>query len=139
MRQSIRLGLVVVAALVLCSCGSGPKNLRAATRSLVPESSTIVAEGTGDCVELASGPSCADVFYLNAGRAQAERVALVRKAAEAGHWKPAGESVLPRATWLRYRRGSYQASVWVLTDERAAPCMNAPRKTCADLVHVVRD
>ena len=140
MRERARLGAVVAAvALLACSCGSGPKSLRAATRSLVPESSTIVAEGTGDCVELASEPSCADVFYTNPGRSQAERVALVRKAAEDGHWKAAGESVLPGATWLRYRRGSYQASVWVLVDQRAAACGNRARKACADLVHVLRD
>jgi hypothetical protein len=139
MRQRVRLGAVVGAALLVCACGSGPKSLRAATRSLVPESSTIVVERTGDCVEFASEPSCADVFYTNPGRSQAERVALVRKAAEDGHWKSRGESVLAGATWLRYRRGSYQASVWVLIDERAAACANDPRKACADLVHVVRD
>jgi hypothetical protein len=135
-----RLLLAAFAAgFLACSCGGGPKSLRAATRSLVPESSTIVAERTGDCVEFVSEPSCADVFYTNPGRPQPERVALVRKAAEAAHWKPKGESVLQGATWLRYRRGSYEASVWVLIDQRAAACADEPAKACADLVHVVRD
>ena len=139
MRDCLRLGIVLAATALVSSCGGGAASLVAATRSLVPESSTIVAEHKGDCVEFASGPSCADVYYVNAHRPQAERVELVRRAAAAAHWKADGESVLRGATWLRYRRGSYHASVWVLVDEQAAPCAERPRKACADLVHVLRD
>jgi hypothetical protein len=138
MNRRLRLALVALIALVASSCGGG-SGLKAATRSLVPESSTIVADQTGDCVEFADEPSCADVYFTEPKRSQAERVELVRKAAADGDWEANGESPLPRATWLRYRRGSYRASVWILVDDRAAQCATRPRRSCSDLVHVIRD
>jgi hypothetical protein len=110
-----------------------------AAKSLVPATGTILERKQGDCVEFASEPSCADVYYTNPGRRHADRVKLVRDAAAAGHWTPDGESTLATATWLRYRRGSLRGSVWVLADQRAAQCAEAPRRDCADQVHVVRD
>src|SRR5690242_1314550 len=84
---------VLVAALVtsgVSSClqtgGQRRSALRDAAEELLPPQAHIRALGFGDCVELASNPSCARVVFELPARSSALRARTVRAAAEANGW-----------------------------------------------------
>src|ERR1043165_7118415 len=84
---------VLVAAFVasgVSSCletgGQRRSALRDAAKGLLPPQAHIRALGFGECVELASNPSCARVVFELPERSSALRARSVREAAKASGW-----------------------------------------------------
>ena len=89
----VLVSCVLVAALVtsgVSSClqtaGQRRAALRNAAQQLLPPQAHIRALGFGECVELASNPSCARVVFELPERSSALRAKAVRAAAEANGW-----------------------------------------------------
>jgi hypothetical protein len=92
-RRLLLASCVVVAAFVtsgVSSClqtgGQRRAALRRAAEGLLPPQARIRSLGFGDCVELASSPSCARVVFELPGRSSALRAKRVRAAAAANGW-----------------------------------------------------
>jgi len=117
--------------------GNAPK-LRDGAHSLVPPGSDIIEQVEGDCVELASSPSCVHIYYVPKELPLAKRVSAVQRAAEAGGWELTNKELLPGGAILRLGREGLEALVFIWADERSAPCRDAPDKECADVVMVER-
>ena len=84
---------VLVAAFVtsgVSSClqtgGQRRAALRDAAKELLPPQARVRALGFGECVELASNPSCARVVFELPARSSALRAESVRATAEANGW-----------------------------------------------------
>jgi len=134
------IGLVTL-VLVVSGCWPFPARveaLRASARSMVPPTSTIVAQDEGDCVELAPSPSCVHVYFVSGRAPLPARVRAVEETAGAGGWAPGAREFLPGGANLRFERGGFAAVVYLWGEERAGPCRQRPRKECADVVMVER-
>ena len=129
-----------IAMLASCSPtgGGNAGKLRDGAHSLVPPGSRTVEEVEGDCVELASSPSCAHIYYVPEELPLAERVSSVEQAADSGGWELTSKESLPGGANLRFRRDGLEAIVFIWADERSAPCRNAPAQECADVIMVER-
>ena len=112
---------VVAAALVasgVSSClqtgGQRRAALRDAAKSLLPPQAHIRALGFGDCVELASSPSCVRVVFELPEHASTLRAKRVRAAAEANGWTVTHSDDAQGGASLFLRRGEYEAyaSFW---------------------------
>lgn len=129
-------------AMLVSGCtltGSGNAGeLRDGAHSLVPPGSRTVEEVEGDCVELASSPSCVHVYYVPEELPLAERVSAVERAADTGGWELTSKEFLPGGANLRFRRDGLEAIVFIWAGERSAPCRDAPDKECADVIMVER-
>jgi hypothetical protein len=107
---------VVVAAFVtsgVSSCvqtgGQRRAALRHAAESLLPPQAHIRALGYGDCVELASSPSCARVVFELPERYSVLRAKRVRAAAEANGWTVTHSDDAQGGASLFLRRGDFEA------------------------------
>ena len=85
--------------------------LRDAAKALLPPQAHIRALGFGDCVELASSPSCARVVFELPERNSALRAQRVRAAAEANGWTVTHSDDTQGGWSLFLRRGKFEAYV----------------------------
>jgi hypothetical protein len=107
--------LVVLLASGINSClqtdGQRRAALRHAAEEVIPAEARIRALGYGDCVELASGPSCARAVSVLPERASARRARKVRSTAERHGWTVVEIDNAQGGWSLFLRRSGYTACV----------------------------
>jgi hypothetical protein len=116
----VTAGFVVLMAffgLGISAClrteGGRKAELRERAEELVPPDARILVISYGDCVELASSPSCARVVFEMAERDPAVRAALVRAEAEGQGWTVT-HSDDAQGGWSVYaKRGGFRAVVFL--------------------------
>lgn len=128
-----------VAALAAGGCGGGdPADLRNAATSLTPPGAHIVSEEEGHCVDLASSPSCYDVYVEPRPQDQRIRVASAHAAAERGGWELSEEIHNRRSVRLVFLRGDFVGNVRLVDEARAQACAQKLDPACSDWIHVLR-
>ena len=118
-RLSLASGAVI--ATLICSgvsaclqtSGQRRAALRRAAAELVPPSARIRALGFGDCVELASSPSCAHVVFQMPLRSPALRAQAVRARALRSGWRVVEMDDAEGEWSLFLRRPGFTASVFL--------------------------
>jgi hypothetical protein len=116
-------GLVLVMLLTtgISACletsGQRREELRTAVQELVPPESRIRANGFGDCVELASSPSCAGAVFELPQHASGARARAVRAAAVANGWTVAQMDDAEGGWMLYMKRGNLRANVFLWRPE----------------------
>jgi hypothetical protein len=85
--------------------------LRHVAKELLPPGAHIRALGFGDCVELASSPSCARVVFELPQHDSASRAKTVRAVAEANGWTVTQSGDAPGGWNLFLRRSGFTAYV----------------------------
>ncbi|HEY6150187.1 MAG TPA: hypothetical protein VIW19_06675 [Gaiellaceae bacterium] len=147
MRLTFALGLVVAALVAsgVSSClqtgGQRRAALRNAAKSLLPPQAHIRALGFGDCVELASSPSCARVVFELPERPSALRAKRVRAAAEANGWTVTHSGDGQGGWSLFLRRGDFEAyaSLW-RPEVYGLRCDGAhPKDECFNTINLERN
>lgn len=135
-----RLTLVATTVVLVASgCGGGdPKELRDAATSLAPAGARVLSEEEGHCVDLASSPSCYDLFLQPRPHDQRLRIAAARAAADRAGWQLTEEIQNRRSVRLVFSRGDYVGNVRLVDDSRARACAPQPEPDCSDWIHVLR-
>ena len=138
---------VLIAAFVtsgVSSClqtgGQRRAALRGAAKSLLPPQAHIRALGFGDCVELASSPSCAGVVFELPQHDSALRAKLVRATAEANGWTVTHSDDVPGGWSLFLRRSGFTAYVALWRPEvYGLRCDGAhPKDECFNTINLSR-
>lgn len=131
-------------ALALTGCtvpGTRAKRagaLHDSAESLLPAEADVVVREEGDCRTLARSPSCVSVWFVSGDLSLAERERRMRSTAEANGWQLVLEDRGPGGAGLSFKRGKFEASVNLLSQDRYARCLNSPERDCADSVRVQR-
>jgi hypothetical protein len=138
LHRTILRSFVAVALISAVGACGGPSDeeLRNGARSLLPPGSAIVQEVPGDCVELASSPSCVHIYFVAEEIEQGERATAVLRAARASGWVLDRTEVLQGGMQLRFHTVDLTAVVSVRTDDQAERCVGNPTRACADVVMV---
>jgi hypothetical protein len=140
-------GCLVIAASVtsgVSSClqtgGQRRAALRNAAEQLVPPGAHIRALGYGDCVELASNPSCARVVFELPEHDSAVRARRVRAAAEANGWTVTHSDDAQGGWNLFLRRSGFTAFVALWRPEvYGLRCHGAqPKDECFNTINLSR-
>ena len=87
------------------------ETLRARAEEIIPDSARVRALGYGDCVELASNPSCARAVFELPHLGSTQRMRLVRAEAERHGWTVTHADDGPGGWNLFLRRPGYTAFV----------------------------
>jgi hypothetical protein len=135
----MRVALTLWAAALLVGCSAGWTSggeLRDGAFSLVPPQSSIVEEVAADCVELAPSPSCVHLYFLAPPTPLERRTRLVEAAAATSGWERIRLETFPGGNIAHYRRGGFDARVYLRTDEATRRCRRAPHRDCADAIMV---
>jgi hypothetical protein len=148
-RMRFQLALcVIVSAFVasgISSClqtgGQRRDALRDAAKGLLPPQAHIRALGFGDCVELASSPSCARVVFELPERSSALRATRVRRAAEANGWTVTHSDDAPGGWSLFLRRSGFEAYIAFWRPEvYGLRCDGAhPKDECFNTINLERN
>jgi hypothetical protein len=101
--------------------------LRRTAEGLIPSEAHIRALGYGDCVELASGPSCAGAVFELPQRGSVRRARAVRATAERHGWRVVKSDDAQGGWSLFLRRPGYTAYVVLWRPEIYGLNCNAPR------------
>jgi hypothetical protein len=127
----ISLVLVVLFESGVSSClqtsGQRRAALRRAAEGLIPSEAHIRALGYGDCVELASGPSCAGAVFELPQRASMRRARAVRATAERHGWTVVKIDDAQGGWSLFLRRPGYTAYVVLWRPEVYGLSCDSPR------------
>lgn len=115
--------------------------LRHAAEGLLPPEAHIRALGFGECVELASSPSCARVVFELPERDSALRARSVRAAAEANGWTVTREGDAPGGWSLFLRGHGFSAYVALWRPEvYGLRCDGAhPKDECFNTINLQRN
>jgi len=97
--------------------GQPRDELRTAVQELVPPESRIRANGFGDCVELASSPSCVGAVFELPQHASGARARAVRATAVAKGWTVAQMDDAEGGWSLYLKRGDLRANVFLWRPE----------------------
>ena len=128
-------------AAVLAGCSAGPppnEELGELGRELVPAGSEIVDTSEGACVQLAGNPSCARVYFTTDLPLE-RRADGLERAAQAAGWEVVSREPRRDGILIELGRDGYRAFAAIWEDARAAPCRDAPDKSCADELQVIED
>lgn len=140
--RSVLLAIAVVFALTGCSVLESKARraglLHDSAESLVPAESKVVDSKESDCRELARSPSCVSVWFNSGDLSLAERERRIRSTAEANGWQLALEDRGPGGVGLSFKRGKFEASVNLLSQDRYVRCLANSKRDCADSVSVQR-
>ncbi len=112
--------------------------LHDSAESLLPAETEVVVSEEGDCRTLARSPSCVSVWFVSGDRSLAERERRMRSTAEANGWQLVGEDRGPGGAGLSFKRGKFEGTVNLLSQDRYARCLDNPERDCADSVRVQR-
>ena len=111
------LALVAFLASGVSSClqtdSQRRSELRARADEILPDSAHVRAFGYGDCVELASSPSCARAVFELPVRDSAERARLVRAEAERHGWTITEDGDAEGGWSLFLKRPGFTAAVFL--------------------------
>lgn len=146
MRFPLAVCLLVVVLITtgVSSClqtgGQRRAALRDAARGLLPPEAHIRALGFGECVELASNPSCAQVVFELPERSSALRAKAVRAVAEAHGWTVTRSDDAPGGWNLFLRRSGFTAfAVFWRPEVYGLRCDGArPKEECFNTISLQR-
>jgi hypothetical protein len=139
----ILLAAFVTSGVSSCLQTGGQRRsaLRNAAEGLLPPQAHIRALGFGDCIELASSPSCARVVFELPERSSALRATRVRAAAEANGWTVTHSDDAPGGWSLFLRRSGFEAYIAFWRPEvYGLRCDGAhPKDECFNTINLERD
>jgi hypothetical protein len=126
--------VAIIAALNACG-GPSEEELRNGARALLPPGSIVLEEVAGNCVELASSPSCVQVYFVVTGDPDRRAEAVIERARSSG-WEVERRELLPGGTELRVHADELTAIVSLQKDDVAERCAATRIRACADTVMV---